>query len=184
MLEHVAHVYETNCPTSPHQRDRQRRLLASHVWEEKQAMIQTETLQNLFNIFVKEYPDDKLSFTKFKSLKPWYLKKAYRETCLCRMCELYRLYVAGLHAAADLLFKAFNICSESSGGIGGGQAGGDSTAQVHWASKPPPAPSHPLTQLPSAHCPADLYSHPLLLPRAFAPLGKRHRRHRRRSGWR
>ena len=69
VLEHVAHVYETNCPTSPHQRDRQRRLLASHVWEEKQAMIPTEALQNLFNIFVKEYPDDKLSFTKFKSLR-------------------------------------------------------------------------------------------------------------------
>lgn len=35
VLDHVAVVYETNCPTSPHQRDRCRGLLASRCWEEK-----------------------------------------------------------------------------------------------------------------------------------------------------
>ena len=99
---HVTIVYETNCPTSPHTRDRMRRLRASRCWQEEQAMIQSETLKNLFNIFAKEYPQDQLSLTKFKMLKPWNLKKAYRETCLCRMCELFRLYVGGLHAAGDL----------------------------------------------------------------------------------
>ena len=103
---HVLTIYETSCPTSPHQRDRLRRLLASFCWEEKQAMIQSDTLKNLFDAFIKEYPDDKLGFTMFKMLKPWNLKKAYRETCLCRMCELFRLYVGGLHTTARLLSRS------------------------------------------------------------------------------
>ena len=37
VLDHVATIYENNCPTSPHQRDKMRRLLASRCWEEMQA---------------------------------------------------------------------------------------------------------------------------------------------------
>ena len=80
VLEHVSITYEMNCPTSPHQRDRMRRLLVSRCFEEKQAMIQTSTLKELYEIFGKEYPEDEISFSKFKMLKPWNLKKAYRET--------------------------------------------------------------------------------------------------------
>ena len=36
--EHVKIVYETNCPTSPHTRDRVRRLRISRCWEHKQAI--------------------------------------------------------------------------------------------------------------------------------------------------
>ena len=39
--EHVKLFYESSCPTSPHQRDRMRRLLATRVWDPQQAMIQT-----------------------------------------------------------------------------------------------------------------------------------------------
>ena len=93
VIANINLVYKESCPTSPHQRDRVRRLVAPHCWDERQAMIQTDTLQNIFNIFVKEYPENIISFTKFKMLKPWNLKKAYRETCLCRMCELFQTQV-------------------------------------------------------------------------------------------
>ena len=89
IMEHVATIYETNCPTSPHQRDRVRRLLASRCWEPGQAMIQSDTLLNLYSAFGKEFPEDKLGYTKFKMLKPWNLKKTYRAKPAFAACVSY-----------------------------------------------------------------------------------------------
>ena len=69
----------------------------------KQAMIQTLTLDEIFRVFQKTYPLDKLAFDTFRLLKPWNVIKAYRETCLCRVCELFRLYVQALHIVASIL---------------------------------------------------------------------------------
>lgn len=66
-------------------------------------MIQTLTLDEIYRVFVRTYPLDKLSFTQFKLLKPWNVIKAYRETCLCRLCELFRLYIMGLRVVASIL---------------------------------------------------------------------------------
>ena len=121
----MAMVYGGACPTSPHVRDLMRRLLAPRCWEEMQAMIQSDTLLNIYKQFIKDYPDDTIGFTNFKLLKPWNLKKAYRETCLCRMCELFRLYMGGLHMAGELLMKAFFDNDASEGGGDGGDGDGD-----------------------------------------------------------
>lgn len=75
-------------------------------------MIQTSTLDEIYRIFLKTYPLDKLSFTQFKLYKPWNLVKAYRETCLCRMCEVFRLYVQGLNAVSKLLTSLVNTSSD------------------------------------------------------------------------
>ena len=66
-------------------------------------MIQTLQLDEIYRIFQKTYPLDKLAFTKFRLLKPWNVIKAYRETCLCRCCELFRLYVQALLIVGKLL---------------------------------------------------------------------------------
>merc|ERR1712196_750777 len=50
----------------------------------------------------------------FKRKRPWNLKKAYRETCLCRLCELFRLVHDGLRVVAALLGSFFAIVEKSS----------------------------------------------------------------------
>jgi hypothetical protein len=51
----------------------------------------------------QRFPTEVLGKTKFKELKLWNIKKAYRETCLCRMCELFHLHVIALHVIASIL---------------------------------------------------------------------------------
>ena len=52
-----------------------RRRLSIHVYEKLQALIQTHTFNELYELFNKEHPGDKLSIAQFKKLKPWNLKK-------------------------------------------------------------------------------------------------------------
>jgi hypothetical protein len=66
-------------------------------------MIQSLPLDEIYRVFQKTYPLDKLSWTKFRMLKPWNVIKAYRETCLCRCCELFRLFVQALNIVGELL---------------------------------------------------------------------------------
>lgn len=68
-----------------------------------QALVQTMPIEELYQVFKKTYPSQKISLERFRLLKPWNLIKAYRETCLCRVCELFRLYMQGLHLLPPLL---------------------------------------------------------------------------------
>ena len=101
--EHVRETFELVCATSPHQKDKRRRRLSRHIFQTAQAMIQTLPLHEIYRIFQKTYPLDKLGWTEFRRLKPWNLIKAYRETCLCRCCELFRLFVQALQVVGKLL---------------------------------------------------------------------------------
>ena len=103
IFEHVREIFELTCPTSPHQKDKRKRRLGRHVFQTLQAMIQTLPLDEIYRVFQKTYPLDKLGWTQFRILKPWNLIKAYRETCLCRCCELFRLYVQALNIVGGLL---------------------------------------------------------------------------------
>ena len=66
-------------------------------------MIQSLPLDEIYRVFQKTYPLDKLGWTQFRMLKPWNVLKAYRETCLCRCCELFRLFVQALNIVGELL---------------------------------------------------------------------------------
>ena len=44
-----------------------------------------------------------VSLTVFKRLLPWYIKFIQRETCCCKHCENFRLYLDALNKTADLL---------------------------------------------------------------------------------
>lgn len=61
------------------------------------------TLDELYQAFKEKNPNDTLSFAQFKMLKPWNIKKAYRETCLCRSCESFALYREALQKVAKFL---------------------------------------------------------------------------------
>ena len=66
-------------------------------------MIQTLNINEIYRVFEQTYPLDKISLSQFRKLKPWNLIKAYRETCLCRTCEAFRLYVKALNIIGKLL---------------------------------------------------------------------------------
>lgn len=99
----VHDLFETVCPVSPHQRDGMKRRLSPHVVQEAPARILNHTYDELYAMFQQDYAHIKLSKTKFKKLAPWNLKKAYRETCLCRCCELFKLYLTALNVVGDAL---------------------------------------------------------------------------------
>ena len=107
VVQHVHNVYTITCPTSPHQRDVRRKLIQRHILLTKLAMIQTLTLREIYQTFQNMYPDDRVSFARFKSLKPWNVIKAYRETYLCRACEQLRLYVETLKKIVTKLREAY-----------------------------------------------------------------------------
>ena len=104
-----AHV-EQRCARSPHQRDAVCRRIATHLKEEAQALILTETRDELFESFQAEHPDVELARTKFYELLPWELKEAYRETCLCATCENLRLGMQALQVLAKDVLSPLLQC--------------------------------------------------------------------------
>lgn len=103
LLALVHEVYESNCPESPHQRDGMKRQLGRHVVESRCARIRMQTFSELYATFKMAHPNSSLSESAFKRLAPWNLKKAYRETCLCRCCELFKLFLSALNTVAEVL---------------------------------------------------------------------------------
>lgn len=125
--EHVQSIYELTCATSPYQKDERKRRLARHVYQTKQALVQMLPLDDIYRIFQKTYPLDKLSMESFRLLKPWNVIKAYRETCLCRCCELFRLYVQALLIVGKLL-KPLVTVDEQTDDAEGAEAEAEATA--------------------------------------------------------
>jgi len=72
-----AHV-EERCARSPHQRDAVCRRLATHLKQEAQALILTETRDELFESFAAKHPDIEIKRTKFYEVLPWELKEVRR----------------------------------------------------------------------------------------------------------
>ena len=71
-----------------------------------QAMIQTLPLDEIYRRSFRRHTRSTSSAgrtTQFRMLKPWNLTKAYRETCLCCCCELFRLFVMALQVVGKLL---------------------------------------------------------------------------------
>lgn len=66
-------------------------------------MVQMMSMAELYEVFRTAHPQVKLSIDKFRLLKPWNVIKAYRETCLCRMCEMFRLFIQALRLLPPLL---------------------------------------------------------------------------------
>lgn len=97
----VAH-YVAKCPESPHVRDTVRRRVGPHLYEERQAIIKAESYDELFAEFDNKYPN-LIKRSRFMDEAPWYLKDAYRETCLCASCEGAELYMEGLKVVGQAL---------------------------------------------------------------------------------
>ena len=103
---------EERCARSPHQRDGVCRRVATHLKEEAQALILTETRDELFEGFQAKHQTVKLSRAKFYEILPWELKEAYRETCLCSHCENLMLYMQSLKVVAKEVLGPLALCDE------------------------------------------------------------------------
>ena len=69
------------------------------VWEHRQALILPFTKETLWAKFNESYPD-RIKESKYYEVleeEVWNLKRAYRETCLCKTCENMRLYMQTLN---------------------------------------------------------------------------------------
>ena len=56
----------------------------------------------LYKLFCSRYPDFKLSFSAFKKLRPWYVRRQSQVTCLCKHCVNYKNYMEVLQSLVKL----------------------------------------------------------------------------------
>ena len=96
---------EEICATSPCKRDAMRRHIKPRLWGYRQALILLGTKETLWAKYDERYPNDMSegSFYEILAEEVWNLKRAYRETCLCRTCFNCRLYREGLAVVAKIL---------------------------------------------------------------------------------
>ena len=99
----ITEFYEANCATSPCERDQLRRRIGPGQYIYARLMIMLSTYSELYAEFKAEHPGVDVGYGSFHRLRPWNLRKAKHQCCLCRICENYDLYFAGLKAACKIL---------------------------------------------------------------------------------
>ena len=97
ILEHC----ELECPTSPCMKDRVRKLLGTGMYIVANCMILYTTLAVLFGSFQAYCPElftlglsGALSYKQYCKELPWQLRRVKRESCLCKPCENFGLYIS------------------------------------------------------------------------------------------
>lgn len=103
----VDHAHEY-CQTSPHTRDVMKRRTGPCTHEEKPAPILSDVRAAMYADFQNQQPTVKLSYAQWKTTlkeEVWYIKKAYRSTCLDRVDVNYRWHRETLLVLAELLAK-------------------------------------------------------------------------------
>lgn len=96
--EKVKEFFDAQGATSPGVRDQVQRRLSVGLYETAQALILYSTYAALYAMFLMHHPLIKISFSVFKALRPWYVRRAKREVCLCKNCENFRCYKDVLHS--------------------------------------------------------------------------------------
>lgn len=94
----VEEFLEAQGARSPERRDMVRHCVGVGLYQQTQALILYSTYAALYALFLKTYPMVTISFTLFKALRPWYVRRAKREVCLCKQCENYKYYKEVLHS--------------------------------------------------------------------------------------
>lgn len=94
----VEDFFDAQGARSPEARDQVRRRVGVGLYQTTQALILYSTYAALYALFLVEYPATTISFSLFKSLRPWYVRRAKREVCLCKNCENFKYYKDTLRA--------------------------------------------------------------------------------------
>ena len=94
----VVELYDTEGARSPSQRDRVRRRIGVGLFETAQALYIYSTTATLYAKYLLLYPANKISFSLFKSLRPWYVRRQREATCECKHCVNFKNYMAVLNS--------------------------------------------------------------------------------------
>jgi hypothetical protein len=103
--------YESHCAVSPCAKDKMRRRVGVMSWITLPMLILLTTMAALYSSFETAHPalfvDDRgLSYAAFKRLRPWNMRKAKHQSCLCQTCENFGCYEKGLAEAMSILTEA------------------------------------------------------------------------------
>ena len=98
----VKELFDAEGARSPAQRDQVRRRLGVGIYEKAQALFIYTRFANLYKLFCSRFPEIKISFALFKKVRPWYVRRAKQETCLCKHCVNFKNYMDVLKSLVKL----------------------------------------------------------------------------------
>jgi hypothetical protein len=104
----VEALFDAEGARSPSMRDEVRCRKGVGLYEVAQALIVCSTYAALYTLFIVQYPMHKISFSIFKALRPWYVRRAKREMCQCKHCENSGLYMQVLKTLPVLFDPVIN----------------------------------------------------------------------------
>ena len=110
-----------------------RRRVGRGLYQTAQALIVYAKYSALYALYRVRFPADPISFSLFKKLRPWYVRRAKQESCLCKPCENFKGYQTVLHS----LPKLFEPLLEPPPSVDADTAdhGDDETEADAWAGK-------------------------------------------------
>ena len=98
----VEELFDAEGARSPAIKDQVRRRVGPGLYQTAQALLIYSTYAALYALFVTQYPAIAISFSVFKALRPWYVRRAKQEGCLCKHCENFKCYQETLHSLPKL----------------------------------------------------------------------------------
>lgn len=124
----VKELFDSEGARSPSQRDGVRRRLGVGIYETAQALYIYTKFATLYKLFCSRFPDIKLSFSAFKKLRPWYIRRQKQVTCQCKHCVNYKNYMEVLQSLVKLFDPVvqpptMETCVDCDDEAGSGQPG-------------------------------------------------------------
>lgn len=101
----VEELFNAEGATSPSMRDQVRRRVGLGLFETAQALVVYAKRSALYALYLARYPAHKISFSLFKKLAPWNVRRAKQQMCQCQTCTNFKGYQRVL-ASLPKLFEA------------------------------------------------------------------------------
>ena len=106
----VDDLFDTEGARSPAMCDQVRRRVGPGLYQKAQALFIYSTYASLYTLFLAKYPAVNIGFSLFKSLRPWYVRRAKQEGCLCKHCENFKCYQETLHSLVKVRHTDPSMC--------------------------------------------------------------------------
>lgn len=126
----VEELYDSEGARSPAQRDAVRRRLGVGLYESAQALIVYAKQSALYSLFCQRFPAHKISFSTFKKLRPWFVRRAKEESCLCKHCDNFKQQQTALHSLMEILQPLLNVPPTAEADDNGDREASEAPAQI------------------------------------------------------
>lgn len=103
----VEEFFDLEGARSPSQRDSVRRRVGVGLYQTAQALYVYAKYSALYAKYLIMHPANRISFSMFKSLRPWYIRRAKQETCLCKHCENFKGFQDALNSVAQVRTSSY-----------------------------------------------------------------------------